>query len=174
MKYFLCISVLLFSSLIFSQGKKVKIKTYKNKQIRLEYPNTWKLFRYNGNITLQPNLIKKTDYLGPSYVYVFPGEIINKSNIKSEKELLKIHASRIIGHEENKNFSIIKLADNLKYSHRIDYIIKMDFSDINFKKVEYIYKQNNKLKYCFYLMREDFFKKYYNDAMSIINSIEKR
>ena len=154
--------------------RKVKTKTLNFSVYKLHYPSTWKTYEYNGKITLRPKEINKTDYLGPSFVYVFPNKINTSNKLETEEETLNQHASKILSHEKNKSFKVIKLSDNSKFKYKIEYDLKLDFTNNTFKKVEYVYNESGKLKYCSYLMREDFFDKYHDDAMAIINSIERR
>lgn len=167
-------------SLGYSQSKKVEIKTYKNNNIILNYPKTWKAYPKNGNVALQPIDIKPKKYNrlnfshGPNFVYVNFTESSDNYKNNTDKELLQAHASKVSGHEMSKDFKIVKLFNDPKFEYRIDYNVKFDFTDKNYKQTEYVFKLKNKIHYCYYIMREDLFDKYYDEAMSIINSIEKR
>ena len=57
---------------------------------------------------------------------------------------------------------------------KIEYELSLDYSENTYKKVEYIRLENSNLKFYRYMAKSELYDKYYNEAMSIINSIEKR
>lgn len=168
------LSILIIVTFVdFGQAQKNKQnKTLKFSDYKLEYPKTWKTHKFNGYIMFMPKNLKDTDYLGPNPIYVFPNTISNPGESIIKK--LEKHASVLNGHEKEKNFKIIEFKGKGKFHYKVEYDILMDFSDIRFKKEEYVFLSKSKLKYCYYIMRQDLFDKYYDEAMSIINSLERR
>lgn len=178
MKFILSVLTILFIvSLSSSQVDKRKIiqtKTFKNENIIVKYPKTWKHRAVNAYVFIEPKGCREINSSVLCHVSADPEElqwVITPTN--TEKYLIE-HAETLNRHERSKTFEITKLPDDSKFVYKIEYAVFLDYNEDAYKKAEFFYLKNSKLRYYSFIARKDVFEKYYDEAMFIINSIKER
>ncbi|ARV09759.1 hypothetical protein BTO05_08925 [Winogradskyella sp. PC-19] len=173
MKYFFSIFlVIVFVGFGESQSEK-ETKKLRFSDYKLEYPRTWKKKDFYGYILLNREENGKS-LKRDVQVTVFPNQLKQVFDRRKIKDYLIEHANTLFPHEMNKTFLISSVATGSKYMCKIEYELSLDYSENTYKKVEYIRLENSNLKFYRYMAKSELYDKYYNEAMSIINSIEKR
>jgi hypothetical protein len=166
-----CFIFLVNGANCFSQNAPTtKIKNFRNSDFKVKYPKNWKLLTYNGYVVFRPKKLKEKDSTGFGRVSINPGQIKYVSNILNIEKQLVDHANTLNRHERSKSYEIIKLSDDPKFIYKIEYKVLTDYNENIYKHVEYFYLNNKKLSHYSYIIREDLFEKFHDDAMFIINS----
>lgn len=165
----------LFIGFGFSQAQKIKTKTFKNEYLKAEYPKTWFKFGGIGHVYFIPKIIRKNTFenevehvsINKNIIPISKGDII--------ESILQNHCSVLKRNEIKKDFKIIELDSKSKFIYRVESLVIYKSMQETYKRIEYFFINDaDNLENYRYQMREDLFDKYYNEAMSIINSVEKR
>ena len=149
-----------------------KVKTLIVPGYKLEYPNTWKPKDFYGYKLLNPlenGRFLKRDVL----IAVFPNHIKKVYNRKDILQSLEAHANVLQPHEMQKTYEIRNNPGG-RFMCIIDYKLSLDSLENRYRKIEFIKLEGYSLKKFSYMAKEELFDKYYDEAMFIINSIQKR
>lgn len=152
-----------------NDSKKVKFKHFE-----VQYPKDWTRYGLYGYFYLRP----KTYESGLVNVELNKISLINKViATTSDKEYIDVvekHAQQVTSLEKKRNFNIVKLSAESKFSYRIDYSITYNIFDGVFKRKEYFYETDNGLNYISIQFETELFDKYEKDINSIVNSFKIR
>ncbi|WP_375235239.1 hypothetical protein [Winogradskyella sp.] len=166
---FLVIAVVGFGE---SQKKK-ESKTLRFSDYKFEYPKTWKTQQNTFGVQLLP---KETSNSKSRLAFIY----LSRSKFKKLKgnsdiiSYLKKYAEVPDHHINSKTYSILKIKDNYKFQYKIISEISFVNSGEIFTREELFSVDGKYVSSIMYQGRKDVFYKYHDDAMSIINSIEKR
>lgn len=171
MKYIFPILIIIaFIDFGYSQNKTKRLKFSGHK---FEYPKTWKIQRNPFGVQLLPKkMITPKKRL--AFVHVTQNslrKLVGETNILS---YLKKHAETPDYHIKSKTYTLTKLEDNDKFQYKITSEILFVSSEEICIREEFFKIDDKYLSSIMYQAKKNFFKKYYDEAMSIINSFEKR
>ncbi|MBT8245790.1 MAG: hypothetical protein HKP48_08010 [Winogradskyella sp.] len=168
----LALFLIIFS---FSKAQNNKTKIFKNKHLKVEYPKTWFKFGAIGYVYFIPKTIRKNTFENEVEHVSINKNIIPINNGENVENVLKNYSSVLMRNEIKKTFEIVKLESYSKFIYKITSSVIYNSIDEIYKRVEYFFiNKDEALENYRYQMREGLFDKYYDDAMLIINSIEKR
>lgn len=163
--------VVLFVGFGYSQ---TKLKAFKNSEISLKYPKTWQKFGAMGYVYIMPKIVKRNTFENEVEHVSVNKNVINYDGVQDVKEIISNYSNTLSRNEAEKKFKISKIEGNSKFIYKVEYLIRYNFTETVYKRLEVFFQNGNTLENYRYQMREDLFDKYYDDAMLIINSIEKR
>ena len=154
--------------------KPIRIKTFKNKSVIVNYPSNWVRFGRTGIALFIPKKIQENTYQNEiEHVDVNRATLTIDIKDGIEKALNR-YGNSIRKNEKLKNFRLIKLDSNPKFIYKMESLRVYDFTPGTYKREEYFYMKDGRLELYLYQMREDLFDFYHKDAMLIINSVEHK
>ncbi len=154
--------------------KPIKIKTFENKNLSVNYPSNWVRFGRTGAALFIPKTIQKNTHEN-EIEHVDVNRITLSIDIKEGiEEILKHYANSTRENVKLKNFRLIKLESNPKFIYKIESLRVYNSKPGTYKREEYFYVKDGKLEFNLYQMREDLFDFYHDDAMLIINSVQHK
>lgn len=149
-----------------------KIRLINTRDFKLEYPNSWMKTKPYDRIILTPKRLRAINSEDEfNNVSVIKNPIYAK-NYEGIDKTLDLHCNTIIRGESSKNYKIFKLKDGSEFLCKVEYDVKYEFSEVNYKRVEYFYVINNKLDYLRVQMSEELYSQYKNDIQLIVDSFE--
>ena len=161
----------------FSQVKKdknFKTKTFKTDSIQISYPKKWRKSGAHGYIFFRPKGINRNSYEDELEHVSVNKNFIPLHSKQNIEYLLNRYAEKIYRFEVNKSFKISKISNHEKFIYKIESKVDYSLSEDTYKKVEYFFLNGKRLESYRYQIRKELFDKYHDDAMAIINSIERR
>ncbi|WP_336127484.1 hypothetical protein [Mesoflavibacter sp. CH_XMU1422-2] len=169
--------IIIFCIIFFScgtQNSQIKLKTIKDSDFSVQYPNNWDRFGSMGYVFFRPKELRKIrpDFelnsislsKNPFYIEKFNGV----------ENTLNEHGRTLRRGEINKEYVLTKLPEGSKYIYKIESTIERQSFKEKFKRLEFFYVRDSKLDYIEFHMEEKLFDKYFDDAMLIINSFEPK
>nr|WP_321233902.1 hypothetical protein [uncultured Psychroserpens sp.] len=154
--------------------KTVKIKTFKNEEIVVNYPKTWMEFGGLDHVYFIPKKIRNSTFENEvEHVSVNKNVIPLESTHQIEKVLDK-YGSTLTRNQVRKSFELIKMHPDSKFIYKIESLITYRFSQNIYKRVEYFYSLEDRLEYFTYQMRDELYNQYLDDALFIINSVRSK
>lgn len=172
-KVWIILCLLIFNCASVKQESNNKIKTFRNEDVVVKYPQTWFKFGGNGYAFFKPYGAKiREDNEDGNYLLVNKSSILLETSSDDIELLLYNHANTQKRHETDKEFKIIKLNSGTRFDYKIEYEINYYYHSKSYKREEYFSKIKNELRYISYQMTEDLFNVYHNEALFIINSVK--
>lgn len=174
MKYKIYV-LLVFFFVGFTQAQKIKTNSFKNDEIKVQYPKTWFKFGAIGHVYFIPKIIRKNTFENEVEHVSVNKNIIRLTKQDSIENVLKSYANVLTKNQIKKDFKIIQSESSSKFIYKIESLINYKSKHKTFKRIEYFFiNEEDNLESYRYQMRDDLFDKYYEEAMLIINSIQKR